>query len=150
MYNLIVTPPDEITSELSAVMQCYAINSLVSSKISSEQEILLTGIIYLHEKECVDKNCPINCLEDLYDPLTNRSANEENLKDLHKNQVYLKHFSKFYFDTAILRYPNSPDVHIAYAFFLFYTIRNINGALVELKLAKKSSPNLMQSFVIFS
>eukprot|EP00826_Nyctotherus_ovalis_P065485 TRINITY_DN9629_c0_g6_i1.p1 TRINITY_DN9629_c0_g6~~TRINITY_DN9629_c0_g6_i1.p1 ORF type:complete len:325 (-),score=54.00 TRINITY_DN9629_c0_g6_i1:505-1479(-) len=149
IYELTVTLPDQINSELAAIMQCYSINMLISSKIPPNQEIVLTGMIYFHEKECKDKDCPIHLLNELYDASMGKLASDENTENLRKNQVYLKHYVKLYYTIAVSKFESSPGIRIAYAFFLFYTLRNIHTSLTELAYAKKLNPNITQNFEIY-
>lgn len=145
---ILLKQPDKTSSELEAIIQCHAVYSLVSSKITPEQEIRLTGLVNIHQKECQNlAKCPLHNPQELFDPCLDKFV--EDTENLHKNQVFLKHFTKMYFETAINNYQSLPGIRIAYASFLFHAFSNVHAALTELNYAKKSKPNIMQSFEIF-
>lgn len=146
---ILLKPPDRTGSELEAIIQCHAVFSLTTSKITAEQEIRLTGLVNLHQKECQNKKCPLYSPKELYDPCLDKFVDDGDIESLHKNQVFLKHFTKLYFDKAIESYGGMPGIRIAYAFFLFNAFQNVHAALTELVYAKKSKPNIMQSFEIY-
>ena len=147
--NALLERPDKITLEREALMQCYAVNSLTTSKITSEEEIRLIGLVNLHQKECKNKDCALYYPNELYDPCSGKFVNDGDVENLHKNQVFLKHFTKYYFDTAVSNFGNMPGIRLSYAFFLFHSFKNVHAALTELVSAKKNKPNIMQNFEIY-
>ncbi len=146
---ILLTQPDKTASELEAIIQCHAVYSLTTSKITPEQEIRLTGLVNLHQKECQNKRCPLYTPKELYDPCLDKFVEDGDIENLHKNQVFLKHFTKMYFDTAIGNFGSFPGIRISYAYFMFHAFNNVHAALTELVNAKKNKPNLMQSFEIY-
>ena len=146
---ILLTQPDRTSSELESIIQCHAVYSLTTSKITAQQEIRLTGLVNLHQKECQNKKCPLYAAKELYDPCLDKFVDDGDIENLHKNQVFLKHFTKMYFDIAIGNFGSMPGIRIAYAFFLFHAFNNVHAALTELMHAKKSKPNIMQSFEIY-
>ncbi len=147
--GILLMSPEKTTSELRAILQCYTIYGMTANKISPEKESTLIGLLALHKRECTDADCLLSTPDDLYDPKTNRYAKAKSGDDLFKNSVYLKHFSKFYFEAAIVNYGNLPGIHIEFASFLFYSLRNIHLALTELSLARKNKPTTMQLIEIY-
>ena len=147
--SIIQMSPEKPTSELSAVLQCYAIYGLTANSLSPEKEAALIGLLALHKRECSNHECPLSSPDDLYDPKMNRYAKVNSGDDLFKNVVYLKHFAKFYFEAAIASYGNLPRIHVEFASFLFHSLRNIHLALTELSLARKNKPNTMQLIEIY-
>jgi len=149
MDRILMKPPDKVSSELEAMKLCSAVNSLTTSKLSSEQEIRLIGIVNLHQKECKDSTCPLSDSKDLYDPSQEKFVGDGDTENLHKNQVFLKLFTKYYFDTAISNFSSTSGIRLTYAYFLFHEMKNIHAALNELSHAKRNKPNIMQNFEIY-
>jgi len=147
--ELVLKSPEKMTTELEAIAQCYAIYHLTKTDTTPEQEIKLIGLINLHLKECQKPECPLTNPFDLYDPFTDKHVGNIPTSELHKNQVFLKHFCKYYFEASITNFGNYPSVRISYASFLFHSFKNVHAALSELNFAKKSKPNIMQSFEIY-
>ena len=97
--QLLMTAPDKITTELEAIIQCYAIFALTSKKLSPEEDIKLVGLVNVHVKdsEVKTKGSAVDSLSkpgELYDPVLNKHVEDGNMEQLHKNPVFLKHFGK--------------------------------------------------------
>jgi hypothetical protein len=146
---ILMKPPKTAASELEAILQCLAVYSLTTSKISPEQEIRLTGLVNLYLKETTDKNDPLLRPEELYDPCLDKFVDPPEVENLHKSQVFLKHFTNMYFAAAIGQFGNAPGIRIVYAYFLFDAFHNVHAALMQLMHARSNKPNLMQSFEIY-
>ncbi|MDR3549636.1 MAG: hypothetical protein P4M11_15430 [Candidatus Pacebacteria bacterium] len=149
LEDLLLKPPEKMATELEAITQCYAVYILTMSHSDPEDEIRLIGLINVHLKECQKPECPLTNPVELYDPCTDKHVSDGDVVNLHKNTVFLKHYAKMYFEAAISNFGNYPGVRIAYASFLFHAFRNVHAALNELSSAKKSKPNIMQSFEIY-
>ncbi len=67
----------------------------------------------------------------------------------HKDAIFLSHFTKRLYEDALNKFINSPFIHIAFAYYLFETMKNVHAALVELNIAAKKKPSLQQQFTIF-
>ena len=149
LEELLLKAPEKVATELEAITQCYAVYTLTMAHSDPEQEIRLIGLINVHLKECQKPECPLTSPGDLYDPCTDKHVNSGDTVNLHNNPIFLKHYAKMYFEAAISNFGNYPGVRIAYASFLFHAFRNVHAALNELSAAKKSKPNIMQSFEIY-
>lgn len=149
LENIIQTHPDKTSSEVEAVLQCYSVYALTTEATDPVQEANLIALVALHKKECVDPECPLSKPNDLYDSATGKHVKDNDTENLHKNKTYLKHFTKFYFDSAIANYGNTSGVRIAYASFLFFAFKNAHTALTELNYAKKNKPSFTQITEIF-
>lgn len=146
---ILLKPPDKTSTELEAIIQSHAVYSLITSKITTEQEIRLIGLVNLHQNNCQNQDCPLHRAQELFDPCLDKFIDEESLEKLHKNQIFLKHFTKMYFEEGIINFCNMPGIRLAYASFLFHAFNNVHAALTELAFAKKNKPNIMQSFEIY-
>jgi hypothetical protein len=67
----------------------------------------------------------------------------------HQDNIFLSHFYKKLYENALLKFLNSPSMHIAFAYYLFKSMQNIHAALVELSIADKKKPSFKQKFTIF-
>lgn len=139
---------ENMGSELETLIRCNAVVALTLSKVSFRQEVQLAGLATLHLRECKNKECPLHSLASLYDPCADAFASDSDQGNPCRNQIFKKHFAKHYFDAARNNFSSSPTVKIAYAFYMFNSLRNVHAALLELREAKKSSPSIMQSFEI--
>lgn len=61
----------------------------------------------------------------------------------------MNHLIKKYYEEALNKFSNSSLLRIAYAFYLFDTMKNLHAALVGLNLSSKKKPSLQQQFSIF-
>eukprot|EP00826_Nyctotherus_ovalis_P040318 TRINITY_DN3965_c0_g1_i3.p1 TRINITY_DN3965_c0_g1~~TRINITY_DN3965_c0_g1_i3.p1 ORF type:complete len:487 (-),score=83.17 TRINITY_DN3965_c0_g1_i3:234-1694(-) len=136
-------------SELEALIRCHAVAELTLSKISFREEVQLAGLVTLHLRECKSKECPLHSLKSLYDPCVDAFASDLDQTNLCRNLIFKKYFAKHYFDSALSNFGSSPNVKIAYAFYMFNSFKNVHAALLELREAKKNSPSPMQSFEIY-
>ena len=67
----------------------------------------------------------------------------------HKNPIFLNHFAKRLYEDALVKFMNSPLLSIAFAHYLFETMRNVHAALVQLGVSSKAKPSLQQQFAIY-
>ena len=61
---------------------------------------------------------------------------------MHTDEVFLSHFIKKLYDDTLNKFINSPNIHIAYSFYLFKVMNNIHSSLLELNIALKKKPSL--------
>jgi hypothetical protein len=45
---------------------------------------------------------------------------------MHTDEVFLNHFVKKLYDDALNKFINSPNIHIAFSFYLFKVMNNIH------------------------
>jgi hypothetical protein len=138
--------PEDSANEFEALIQCNAVSKV--NNTSFKQELQLAGLVTLHLRECKSKTCPLHSLKQLYDPCINTFASDLDNIHPYRNNIFLKHFAKYYFDTALNKYNNNPKIKIAYAFFMFNSFRNIQSALTEIRQAKNYSLSMTQNFEI--
>lgn len=108
----------------------------------------MIGIINLHIMECQNSDCPCKDEVELYDVASN-TFTERNKNAPHLDEVFLNHLIKKLYEDALNKFTNSPSIHIAFAFYLFKSMKNIHASLVELNIAIKKKPSLQQQFTIF-
>ena len=108
----------------------------------------MIGVINMHLIECVNAECPCKENYELYD-IVRGSFNQFNDQAPHKDKIFLDHLIKRLYEDTIVRFISSPSIHIAFAFYLFKTMKNVHSALVELNTAQKKKPSLQQQFTIF-
>ena len=104
------------------------VNSNLSHKVS------MVGIINTHILDCTNAECPCKDQYELYDVKRNIFA-ERNKDAPHNDTVFLNHFVKRLYDDSLAKFVNSPNIHIAYSFYLFKNMKNIHASLVELNIA---------------
>jgi len=46
------------------------------------------------------------------------------------------------YEDSLIKFVNSPSIHIAFAFYQFKMMRNIHASLIELNVAQKKKPSL--------
>lgn len=147
--ELLMKQADQTITELESITQCFAVYSLIKTKNDPEEEIKLIGLVNLYLKDGKRTKASLLDTLEFYDPCIDKHVKEGDSMNLHRNPVFLKHFAKSYFEVGIVNFGNYPGIRIAYASFLFHAFKNIHGTLSELAYAKKSKPNIMQSFEIF-
>ena len=147
--DLLLKLPDQTNTELEAITQCFAVYSLTKTSKDKEREIKLIGLVNWQIKDGKKGYLSLSDPLELYDPCIDKHVKDFDTKNLHRNPVFLKHFTKAYFDVGIGSFGNNPGIRIAYATFLFHVFKNIHASLSELAFAKKSKPNIMQSFEIY-
>ena len=61
----------------------------------------------------------------------------------------MKHFVNRLYEEQTQKFPNSPNLTIAYSFYQFKTMKNVHASLIELSAAEKRKPSLQQQFTLF-
>jgi len=148
LETLLHTHPDKIDSEQSAIVQCCALNALVFDTKDESFESVFRGLIQSHSAECTKTDCPLYNPGDLYDPKERRYMDTKDPSTYATNYIYRKHFVKHFFESALINFSNSPDLHISFASFVFYSFENVHLALSELNAARKNKPSFLQAIII--
>ena len=108
----------------------------------------MIGIINTLVAECSIAECPCKDEYELFDVGRNQFS-ERNVQAPHKDEIFLNHYIKRLFEDSLNKFVNSPNIHIAFSFYLFKVMKNIHASLIELNIAQKKKPSLQQQFTIF-
>lgn len=101
----------------------------------------MIGIINSHVADCLNPECPCKEEYELYDIITNRQWVRKS-ESIHKDEIFLKHFIMKLYEDSLVKFVNSPSIHIAFSFYQFKMMRNIHASLIELNIAQKKKPSL--------
>jgi hypothetical protein len=153
LVSVLLLRPDATRDGLQATLQCYAVQALTMKVLDpddeAEGEAMLIGLVTSHRVECKNPACPLHSPENLYDPCIGKQVRDGDTERLYKNPVFLKHFTKKYFEDALANYGSSVGLHVAFASFVFGAFRNGHMALAELAMARKNKPTLGQMIEIY-
>ena len=123
------------------------IDLLMKQNHSEHADNIITGFLTNLMEECELEDCPLNHQNSLYVPATN-SYSARQKSNLSDPLVFLHCIN-----TIMLNYAKRTDshsgIHIIYAYFLFYRMKNIHMALLELNTAEKLEISLQQEFSTF-
>jgi hypothetical protein len=92
-------------------------------------------------------DCPCKNDAELFDVTSDQFS--DRTMPYHKDRIFLNHFNKRLYEDSLNKFINSPSLHIAFAFYLFETMKNVHASLVELNISEKKKPSLQQQFTIF-
>ena len=146
--DLLLTNVDKLKLDVDALIQIYTVQKLVKGgNINHVDEVTLIGIVNLHILECQNLDCPCKNDSELYDAVSDKFSDRS--LPCNKDIIFLHHFNKRLYEDALNKFINSPSLHIAFAFYLFETMRNVHASLVELNISEKKKPSLQQQFTIF-
>lgn len=145
---LIKTTIDRVQVDIDALI---IVNNMTdfSKGINKDEfhRMAMIGIINIHMVDCVAPDCPCKEEYELFD-VTSNQFSTLNENSPHSDTVFLDHFIKRYYEDAIVKFPNSPAINIAFSFYLFRVMKNIHASLIELSVATKKKPSLQQQFTI--
>lgn len=148
--SLMLRSKSKLVNENEAIVQACAILTLtIEAQTDLNQRARLIGLIAGHLKDCKTLNCPLHSPASLYDPCTHSQVGSISCQLLYTSPTFLKHFCKSYYEDAAVSFETSAEVHLAFALFLFYSLRNIHSSLSELAIAAKCKPNFIQRFEIY-
>ena len=107
-----------------------------SKGINRDQTHRMTmiGIINIHVLECQNSECPCKDEYELFDVTTNTFM-PRNASAPHLDEVFLNHFIKRLYEESLNKFINSPNIHIAFSYYLFKVMKNIHASLIELNIA---------------
>ena len=107
------------------------------SNLCKKNEILLKGIIAIHEENCLNEECPLKKFLEL-------GANYSNQK------TCLLHYMNNLFVEGIKKFPNSRILLLIYVQFNYEKKYNLNAAKTYLTKLEKQKNTLTENYVIFS
>eukprot|EP00831_Metopus_contortus_P063833 TRINITY_DN5655_c0_g6_i1.p1 TRINITY_DN5655_c0_g6~~TRINITY_DN5655_c0_g6_i1.p1 ORF type:complete len:348 (+),score=25.59 TRINITY_DN5655_c0_g6_i1:640-1683(+) len=148
--SLIIESVARLKMEHEVLNQIYIFDRMVKEfLITGKQTVELTGLVNVLILECEDQDCLCRHSGELYDIKSGLFSFEIPKTVLFKNHIFLKFLVGKLFRHALSRFPNSPQIHIAYAHYIFASIHNIHLAIIQLSNATKKKPNFQQEFSIF-
>ena len=107
------------------------------NNIFKKNEILLKGIIAIHEEGCINEECP---LKKFQDSTSNYSA----------QKTCLLHYMNNLFVDGIKKFPNSRVMLLIYVQFNYEKKYNLNAAKTYLTKLEKQNNTLTENYIIFS
>ena len=157
LQSLLLLNIDKMKTDSDALNQIFSLQKLIKeSCIKHKDDVTLIGIVNLHVLECQNMECPCKNESALYDAASEKfSSRKGKFKQLyklvgyHKDLIFLNHLIKKFYEEALNKFGNSTLLRVAFAFYLFDTMKNIHAALIELNLSSKKKPSLQQQFSIF-
>ncbi len=133
---------DSLKLDIDCLIQIHKMTDFSKGvNCDQAQRMTIIGIVNIHIMECQNQDCPCKDDYELYDVSTNQFT-ERNKQQPHLDEVFLNHLIKRLYEDALNKFVNSPSIHIAFAFYLFKSMKNIHASLVELNNAKKKKPSL--------
>ena len=146
--RVLIASGETMNRDIDNIIQIQTLQNVILSENNSESEILtLVGFINLHANDCHSIDCPCNPENQLFDPSSEKTS--DRTSEYHKDKIFLLHFNKKMYEDGINKFGSKPSLHLAYSSFLFENLKNIHAALVELEIAEKLRPSLLQRFMIF-
>ena len=107
------------------------------SNICKKNEILLKGIIAIHEENCLNEECPLKKFLEF-------GANYSSQK------TCLLHYMNNLFVEGIKKFPNSRILLLIYVQFNYEKKYNLNAAKTYLSKLEKQKNTLTENYIIFS
>ena len=102
-----------------------------------KDEILLKGIIAIHEESCVTEECPLKKFE-------------ENMNNFSIQKTCLLHYMNNLFTEGIKKFPNSRLLLMIFVQFNYEKKYNLNAAKTYLTKLEKQKNTLTEDYIIFS
>ena len=107
------------------------------SSTCKKDEILLKGIIAIHEESCVTEECPLKKFE-------------ENMNNFSIQKTCLLHYMNNLFTEGIKKFPNSRLLLMIFVQFNYEKKYNLNAAKTYLTKLEKQQNTLTEDYIIFS
>jgi len=144
--HFLLSDHSRLTNSIDSLNRIISIQKIIKA-YTQKKDIMLTGIINTHILECEDAKCPCKYDVEIYDIAENKFSNRD--IEYYKDPIFLKHFVKKLFEDSLTQFTDSPLLNVAYAIYLFRTMRHIHRALVELNNACRKEPSLKLQFIIY-
>ena len=105
--------------------------------MNQKNDILLKGLIYQHEENCVDDDCPMKKFL-------------ENSGNYNIQKLCLLNYMNNYFTFGIKQFPESRELLISYIQFNYSKKFNLNSVRTHLGKIQRLTNSIIQDFIIFS
>ena len=105
--------------------------------VNQKNDILLKGLIYQHEENCVDDDCPMKKFL-------------ENSGNYNIQKLCLLNYMNNYFTFGIKQFPESRELLISYIQFNYSKKFNLNSVRTHLGKIQRLTNSIIQDFIIFS
>ncbi len=133
---------DKLQVDIDALIQINSMSDFANGVDHDPMHrTTMIGLINMHMVECNNPECPCKEEYELYDISTNRQW-ARRTENPHLDEIFLKHFIMKMYEESLIRFVNSPSIHIAFSFYQFKVMRNIHASLIELNVAQKKKPSL--------
>ncbi len=139
-------PFNELKNKYNILFYLQFLVQLVEKIDDESTKALLSGIIQLHLKECVSKDCVIKSKKKLYLPLNDKwSESNERYK---MDEAFLKHFIISNISYFIKNNYEYPELYINISYYYLFEIGNVCMCLFYLEKLSLLKLNLLESFSV--